>query len=380
MHCCFWAGVPTLHRSITHHHSWRKVFRINLYINPQAPGSGNERMMFSGDETGGLVADYGTHTSKFGFAGEDCPRSVWRTQHDFSTEFSKGIAGLSEGIDPSDHPIIATVPWDLSDKEKIQWTGKAFELNAPAVYLLRSPVAGAFAVGKSTALVVEVGASSARVCPVYEGHALLKCTRSSTELGGEQLSKAVAVAVGSQLAAPAKNAAKEKVALYRLRVDDIKQTCCQVWRTPPFSASSVPESNRGEYALPDGKIVRLGSSRYELCESLFDKTSGIAALVYDSLSACEPDLRRTFAQEIVINGGGSLLDGLGERLGAELSLRLPHAFKPRVVSPGSTIERKFAPFVGCSVLASLGSFQQLWLSRKEWDEEGERLVIERFVQ
>jgi actin-related protein len=34
--------------------------------------------------------------------------------------------------------------------------------------------------------------------------------------------------------------------------------------------------------------------------------------------------------------------------------------------------------VGGSILASLGSFQQTWLSKKEYDDEGAFLALERW--
>jgi actin-related protein len=45
------------------------------------------------------------------------------------------------------------------------------------------------------------------------------------------------------------------------------------------------------------------------------------------------------------------------------------AFKVKVLE-GSVLERKFAPFIGGSILASLGTFQQLWMSKQEYEEEG----------
>ena len=35
--------------------------------------------MFCGDETGGLVVDIGAYNSRFGFSGEDTPKSVFNS-------------------------------------------------------------------------------------------------------------------------------------------------------------------------------------------------------------------------------------------------------------------------------------------------------------
>ncbi len=44
--------------------------------------------------------------------------------------------------------------------------------NVPALYLARSPVLGAFSLGVSTGVVVDIGASCTRVTPVYDGYVL----------------------------------------------------------------------------------------------------------------------------------------------------------------------------------------------------------------
>jgi actin-like protein 6A len=43
------------------------------------------------------------------------------------------------------------------------------------------------------------------------------------------------------------------------------------------------------------------------------------------------------------------------------------------------LERKFSVWIGGSILASLGSFQQMWLSKSEYLEHGTSLIERRFV-
>jgi actin-like protein 6A len=86
------------------------------------------------------------------------------------------------------------------------------------------------------------------------------------------------------------------------------------------------------------------------------------------------------SQEIIMVGGGSLLDGLPERIASDVADKFPTAFKPKLSTPGTVTERRFSCFVGGSVLASLGSFQQMWCSKKEMEEYGAmRCVVEKFL-
>ena len=47
--------------------------------------------------------------------------------------------------------------------------------------------------------------------------------------------------------------------------------------------------------------------------------------------------------------------------------------KPRIVL-ASPVEREFSSWIGASVLASLGTFQQMWVSKAEYEEEGPSAV------
>lgn len=59
---------------------------------------------------------------------------------------------------------------------------------APAWYSARSPVLGAFSVGRASAVVIDIGAGSTRVAPVYDGYVLNKGTHLS-EVGGNFLTR-----------------------------------------------------------------------------------------------------------------------------------------------------------------------------------------------
>jgi actin-related protein 4 len=48
-----------------------------------------------------------------------------------------------------------------------------------------------------------------------------------------------------------------------------------------------------------------------------------------------------------------------------------------LIAPGPVVERKYAAWIGGSILASLGSFHQLWISKKEYEEHGANIVEKR---
>lgn len=70
-----------------------------------------------------------------------------------------------------------------------------------------------------------------------------------------------------------------------------------------------------------------------------------------------------------------MLNGLQTRMRWETLAAIPSAFKPRLLEAAPS-ERLFGAWIGGSILASLGTFQQMWVSRTEWEEEG-AAVLER---
>ncbi|GLT71374.1 hypothetical protein SLA2020_434000 [Shorea laevis] len=42
----------------------------------------------------------------------------------------------------------------------------------------------------------------------------------------------------------------------------------------------------------------------------------------------------------------------------------------KVLASGNATERRFSVWIGGSILASLGSFQQMWFSKAEYEEHG----------
>jgi actin-like protein 6A len=104
---------------------------------------------------------------------------------------------------------------------------------------------------------------------------------------------------------------------------------------------------------------------------------GLAEIILDTINACDVDARKDLFGGVVVAGGGSLFAGLRERLESELHDRAPTNVRVKVTASVNTVERKFSTWIGGSILASLGSFQQMWLSKAEYEEHGAGLIHKR---
>ena len=59
------------------------------------------------------------------------------------------------------------------------------------------------------------------------------------------------------------------------------------------------------------------------------------------------------------------------RMQKELVALAPSTMKIKIIAPP---ERKYSVWIGGSILASLSTFQQMWISKEEYDESGPSIV------
>jgi len=328
-------------------------------------------------------------------------------------------------VQSDEHPILLSEPVHVSRETREKTVALLFEKhNPPAVFLAKTPVLTAFASGRATALVVDCGAGGTTVTAVHDGYALRKAVTRSP-LGGDALTSVVLKYLEKVKKVPVKpryefaravGADGETVDVsdvkglghttpaYRLHKQmeiaaDVKETSCRV-SDKKFNDADFKNVPSVAYELPDGTVVELGAERFKIPELLFDPDAveslglpasdvpdwrmpdgsplkGLAEIILDTINACDVDARKDLFGGVVVAGGGSLFAGLRERLESELHDRAPTNVRVKVTASVNTVERKFSTWIGGSILASLGSFQQMWLSKAEYEEHGAGLIHKR---
>jgi len=86
---------------------------------------------------------------------------------------------------------------------------------------------------------------------------------------------------------------------------------------------------------------------------------------------CDVDIRKDLYANIVLSGGTTMFPGIAERMTKEISGLAPSSMKIKIVAPP---ERKYSVWIGGSILASLSTFQSMWISKDEFDESGPSIV------
>jgi len=144
------------------------------------------------------------------------------------------------------------------------------------------------------------------------------------------------------------------------------------------------------FEMPDGSNRMWEAERYTVVEGLFDERSAIPVpgeptvlksqtipeMVKASLAGVDLDIRPTLLSNVVVTGGTTLIKGLTERIEKELMSIYPGG-RVRIQAAGLTYERRFGSWIGGSILGSLGTFHQMWVSKKEYEEFGVGIIEKR---
>jgi actin, other eukaryote len=109
-----------------------------------------------------------------------------------------------------------------------------------------------------------------------------------------------------------------------------------------------------------------------------DDINSLPHMIWNVILRSDVDIRREMLGNVIPVGGGSLIDGMAQRLSNELSILAPSSIKVKVVNnSGAPVEKQHAAWIGGSVLSICGSFQQLWISRQEYDEHGPKVYLRK---
>merc|ERR1711964_624458 len=79
---------------------------------------------------------------------------------------------------------------------------------------------------------------------------------------------------------------------------------------------------------------------------------------------CDVDIRKDLYANTVMSGGTTMYPGIADRMQKEITALAPSTIKIKIIAPP---ERKHSVWIGGSILASLSTFQQMWITKQEYE-------------
>ncbi|OMJ69905.1 hypothetical protein SteCoe_17221 [Stentor coeruleus] len=363
-----------------------------------------------------LVIDNGSGMCKAGFAGDDAPKAVFPNivgrprmpgiivgteQKEVyigdEAQAKRGVLNLKYPIEhgivtnwddmervwhhtffnelrtaADEHPVLLTEAPLNPKQNREKMTQIMFDtFNVPAFYVAIQAVLSLYSSGRTTGMVYDSGDGVTHVVPIYEGYALPHAIQR-IDIAGRDITNHL-VRLLTERGHSLNNSAEREI------VRDIKEKLCYValdFNEEMGKSKTSPDMEK-QYELPDGSHLTIGNERFRAPECIFQPSllgldiDGADETTYKSIMKCDLDIRRDLYGNVVLSGGSTMYAGIGERLTKELTNRAPPSMKVKVVAPP---ERKFSVWIGGSILSSLSSFQQMWVSKAEYEEAGPSIV------
>ncbi|KAJ5075948.1 actin-10-related [Anaeramoeba ignava] len=289
-------------------------------------------------------------------------------------------------VDPKNNDILITEVPSNARYNREKTAQIMFEkFNVPNFYSCNLAILALYEAGKTTGFVLDIGDQSTSFVPFYGGFPIERGI-VRMEFGGRDLTEYL-MKMLNEKGYPFVSSGVQKE-----MVREMKEKMCYV--ALDFEKELEKSSLKKSYKLDNGKVVILQEERVKTAEALFQPDlifgmgmqpppitspfammrfngEGIHKFAFNSIMKCEEKLRNDLFGNIVLSGGSTMFPGIAERIEKEIVQLAPSKTVVNIIAPP---ERKYSVWIGGSILASLSSFKNMMISKKEYEESGFSII------
>lgn len=269
------------------------------------------------------------------------------------------------------HQILITEPLFNSAKNKKNISEYLFEkLGIPSIFFGAQPVLSLLGTGRTSGTVLESGDNITQCCIVKEG-----CSLPNTFIRNNY--------GGADVTDYFKDLLKNKGYFFNnsFSYQLIKKIKEKFARTKNYKQAEEDEES-DKYNLPDGSPIRIGDEKKNCTEILFNfqligkNYDSMDKMIYDSINRTDIELRIKLFSEVLLSGGNTAIKGLPQALHKEIKKRINNHIKVRLYTPPKP---QNCCWIGGKVITSLDDFKNMWITKAEWDENGEKIFKEKTI-
>ena len=284
-------------------------------------------------------------------------------------------------MDPKKKHVIVT-ECSLSPSESREKTAEImFErFNVAALSIVNRDVMSLFQSGRTTGVVIHIGAENSVVVPIQDGCVLAEAV-TKLPFSGQDITSYLSTLLAEKGHEFVTHREKELV-------DDIKKEHCYVaqhFESELLLEQANPCNFESIWELPHGWAVTIGRERFKCAEILFTPelmeqvcggdtnvdTIGVHVATIQAINKCDSNIRGQLFQNIVLSGGTCKLPGFASRLKSEIIALLSdmQATDDVKVALHHPVGHSSA-WTGAAILSSLPEFKDFWITKEQYDDQG----------
>lgn len=303
------------------------------------------------------------------------PMNIERMEKIFQNIFDNELK-----IKVENHNVFLTESLFTSKEEREKYAELMFEsIGVFNLHFEPQSVMSLYSTAKTSGLIVNSGETLTEIVPIYEGYIIPQGIRT-TNVAGARLTMELIESLKPQME-------KLNVTNSTYIARKIKEKYFEIDLKGNLSKQDLNLKRNLDFELPDGNRLSLSSQNILLPEAIFnpgiisDDSKSLQDLILESLLDVDLHLRKEFLSNFVLGGGNTMIKNYSERLKTEVNNTLKENKwgSSQVTKINSYPERIYSSWIGSSAVCSFSKFQELWVSKNDYEEQGKHLIAQNYL-